>query len=468
MFYYERDTIAAVSTAMGSGGIGIIRISGDNAVEIADSIFQGKNTVCAMADHTIAYGKIVDVLNDDIIDEVMITKLLAPATYTREDVIEINCHGNMVSQRKILDLIYKYGARPAHPGEFTKRAFLNGRIDLTQAEAVIDLINSKTEMGHKAAVEQLSGRISKYLNNIIDRLLTILARIEVTVDYPEHDDEIAESVIARDEIMSIILKLEQVLESYNTGRLIKAGIKTAIVGKPNVGKSTLLNELSGYQRAIVTDIPGTTRDIIEEDITIDGILLKLIDTAGIRNTDDVVERIGVERARDSLKNADLIIYVISLSEKEPVDKELMWEIKGRKAIIVLNKEDLVSKDMIDEVRTNIIEYMKEDISNIKIVKTALTCEKGLEYIKDTISELFISGKIVANDEPIITAQRHALLIEQAMRSLKDGIYSLESQMPLDMISVDIRNAADCLGEITGISIKEDLTDRIFSSFCLGK
>lgn len=462
----SKDTIAAISTAQGTGGIGIIRISGKNAVGTADGIFHGKTSVKDMDSHTIQYGKIKDTKTGEIIDEVMLTKMSAPATYTREDVIEINCHGNILIQRRILSLIYENGARPAEPGEFTKRAFLNGRIDLTQAEAVMDLINSKTEKSREAAVLQLSGKISGYINNIIEKLLNIMARIEVTVDYPEHDDEADTAVIAETELKEIYSDLSSAIESYDTGRLLKTGIQTTIVGKPNSGKSTLLNELAGYDRAIVTDIPGTTRDIVEENINIDGILLNLKDTAGIRRSEDVVEQIGIKLAMENIKTSDLVIYVISLSEEDPVDIHILEEIKDKKAIIFLNKEDLAKEGEADNIKEILKGYSLGE--NIKIVVSSLKREKGAEEIKKAIKDMFFSGNISQNDQLIITAERHVDLIKQSQNAISDGIDSLLGGMPLDMLSVDIRNAAEYLGEIVGMSISENLIDKIFSSFCIGK
>ncbi len=462
----SKDTIAAISTAQGTGGIGIIRISGKNAVGTADGIFHGKTSVKDMDSHTIQYGKIKDTKTGEIIDEVMLTKMSAPATYTREDVIEINCHGNILIQRRILSLIYENGARPAEPGEFTKRAFLNGRIDLTQAEAVMDLINSKTEKSREAAVLQLSGKISGYINNIIEKLLNIMARIEVTVDYPEHDDEADTAVIAETELKEIYSDLSSAIESYDTGRLLKTGIQTTIVGKPNSGKSTLLNELAGYDRAIVTDIPGTTRDIVEENINIDGILLNLKDTAGIRRSEDVVEQIGIKLAMENIKTSDLVIYVISLSEEDPVDIHILEEIKDKKAIIFLNKEDLAKDGEADNIKEILKGYSLGE--NIKIVVSSLKREKGAEEIKKAIKDMFFSGNLSQNDQLIITAERHVNLIKQSQNAISDGIDSLLGGMPLDMLSVDIRNAAEYLGEIVGMSISENLIDKIFSSFCIGK
>jgi len=468
---YTEDTIAAVSTPLGTGGIGIIRISGKNAVSVADGIFHAGKSVNEMPSHTIQYGKIKDS-DGETIDEVMLTKMVAPSTYTKEDVIEINCHGNIISQQRILKLILINGARAAEPGEFTKRAFLNGRIDLAQAEAVIDVINSNSEKSHKAALSQLSGNISGHLKNIIDNLLNILARIEVTVDYPEHDDEYATEVIAREELNRIITELDSLIESYNSGKIIKSGIDTVIVGKPNVGKSTLLNALTGYQRAIVTDIPGTTRDIIEEQINIDGILLNVKDTAGIRYTDDIVEQIGVEKAKESLKNADLIVYVVSF-EDSFTENEIFNEIENKKIILIFNKKDLVSKEEISESINKFKEMYTGNADDIILFSTALgkdekSCTEGIERTKSAIKTLFNTGNISCNNEIIITSQRHQSLINKSKENLESAIGALDTGLPLDMISVDLKYATEYLGEITGMNISDDLIDKIFSTFCLGK
>lgn len=464
---YEQDTIAAIATAQGLGGIGIIRISGKDAVGVTDGIFHAKTPVRDMKSHTIQYGKIVDSKTGTVLDEVMLTKMLAPSTYTREDVIEINCHGSVVAQQEILSLLYKKGARPAEPGEFTKRAFLNGRIDLTQAEAVMDIIAAKTRQSHDAALSQLSGHISKYLNELIDRLLTVIARVEVTVDYPEHDDEHPTSVIATEELTDIYNQLDKALRSYRTGRLLKKGIQTAIVGRPNVGKSTLLNTLAGYDRAIVTDIPGTTRDIIEEEINVDGVLLNVMDTAGIRQTADVVEQIGVERAINSVKDADLVLYVLSLAEDAPVDEGLLDALKTKKVIVILNKEDLASETKKEEVKAQLLQHGLQQ-ENCQVITTSLKEETGVAEIKQAVKDLFFRGKLETNSEILITAERHAHLMTQSMESLQSALDAMNMGMPLDMISIDIRNAAEYLGEIMGTNISEDLVDRVFSTFCLGK
>ncbi len=464
---YEQDTIAAIATAQGLGGIGIIRISGKDAVGVTDGIFHAKTPVRDMKSHTIQYGKIVDSKTGKVLDEVMLSKMLAPATYTREDVVEINCHGSVVAQQEVLSLLYRCGARPAQPGEFTKRAFLNGRIDLTQAEAVMDIIAAKTKQSHDAALSQLSGQISAYLNGIIDRLLTVMARVEVTVDYPEHDDELPTGVIAQEELSSIYKALEQALQSYRTGRLLKKGIQTAIIGRPNVGKSTLLNALAGFDRAIVTDIPGTTRDIITEEINVDGILLNVMDTAGIRQTADVVEQMGVQRAKDSVKDADLVLYVLSLAEENPVDADLLEVLQTKKVIVILNKEDLASLEKKKAVSEQLLSQglLPE---HCQVIGTSLKEQLGVADIKEAVKKLFFQGKLENNSEILITAERHAHLMQQSMESLQSALDALQMGMPLDMISIDIRNTAEYLGEIMGTSISEDLVDRIFSTFCLGK
>lgn len=463
---YENDTISAISTPPGIGGIGIIRISGERAVEIADSIFHGKDSVLDMKDHSIKYGKIKDPTSSETIDEVMLSKMLAPNTYTREDIIEINCHGGQVALRKVLSLVLSQGARAAEPGEFTKRAFLNGRIDLSQAEAVIDVINSKTSQEHNAAISQLEGKLSNKLNGIIDSLLNVLASIEVTVDYPEHDDEFKTGQLALSDLTNIISELNKVEESFEHGRIIRNGVKTVIAGKPNAGKSTLLNELSGYERAIVTDIPGTTRDIIEEEISINGVRFIITDTAGIRSTSDVVEGFGVDRAKRAIEKGDLIIFLIDLANVDSKDIELLKLVKDKKTIILLNKTDLVTDQEVESTKSKILEILPSD--NYKIISSSLINGKDVDVLRSAIIELLDLGSINQNSEVLITHERHKALIVKARKSLEAACESLNTDIPLDMISIDIRDSADYIGEITGTSVSEDLVDKIFSTFCVGK
>lgn len=455
---FESDTIAAISTPHGTGGIGIIRISGDEAFNIAARIFKSKNKFQDIKSHTINYGKIVDPSSGETIDEVLLSKMEKPNTFTREDVVEINCHGGIVVLKRVLELVIAEGARLAEPGEFTKRAFLNGRIDLSQAEAVIDLINSKTAESSKAAVMQLEGRLSEKLSNIRRSLIQLIASIEVTVDYPEHDIEEITAQQVNNELGGIISKLEELAKSFERGKVIREGISAVIVGRPNVGKSSLLNELSGKNRAIVTDIPGTTRDIIEEYVNINGIPMRILDTAGIRETKDVVEKIGVDRAQREIENADLVIMMLDArTGMEESDAAIYNKVKDKKNIIILNKVDLV-----DEVNEDSLP------EGVNIVKMSLKNGIGIDKLEDEITNLFFKGEIVSNDEVLLTNVRHKHLIDMAIRSIKDARNAYENAMPIDMMTIDIKNAAEYIGQITGESVSEDVVHEIFSRFCLGK
>lgn len=455
---YSEDTIAAVSTPYGTGGIGIIRVSGEKAFEIASRIFSGKKAFSDIKSHTINYGKIVDPSSGATIDEVLVSKMKMPNTFTREDMVEINCHGGLIVLKRILELVLKEGARPAEPGEFTKRAFLNGRIDLSQAEAVIDIINSKTNESSRAAVSQLEGKLSGRIKAIRNSLIELIAHIEVTVDYPEHDIEEITGENVYNDLQEIHNKLENVIKGYEKGRIIREGLNAVIVGRPNVGKSSLLNELSGKTRAIVTDIPGTTRDIIEEYINVNGIPVRIIDTAGIRETSDVVEKMGVERAHSEIEHADLVIMMIDASEGlTDEDKAILERIKDRKAVILLNKIDLAEK--IDESRLP---------RGLSVIKTSVKESVGMEELEKKITELFVKGEVNLNNEILVTNVRHKSLIDRAMENIKGAISAYESGMPLDCMTIDIKGAAENLGEITGESVSEDVIHQIFSRFCIGK
>lgn len=460
---YKEDTIAAISTPHGTGGVGIIRISGDKSFEIAQKIFVGRKDFSLIKSHTINYGKIVNPKNGITVDEVLVSKMKKPNTFTKEDVVEINCHGGLVVLKSILELCIDQGARIAEPGEFTKRAFLNGRLDLSQAEAVIDLINSKTNESSKAAVSQLEGKLSKKLKEARSKLIELLAHIEVTVDYPEHDIEEITGQMIYKEIGEVKEKLIDIVKGFEKGRIIREGIDAVIIGRPNVGKSSLLNELSGKNRAIVTDIPGTTRDIIEEYINISGIPVRIIDTAGIRETEDVVERIGVEKTHKAIDDADLIIMMIDVKRGMDEDEEdinILNKLVDKKLIILLNKIDLVDKDEISHIE-NLLEGKK-------YIKTSLKEDIGLKELGDAITELFVKGEVNLKEEVLLTNVRHKNLIDKAMSSIDDAMNAHESAMPLDLITIDIINAADYLGQITGESVSEDVMHEIFSRFCLGK
>lgn len=458
---YNQDTIAAISTPHGNGGIGIIRISGEKAFDIAAEIFVGRKKFDEIKTHTINYGKIIDNTSGDVLDEVLVSKMKKPNTFTREDVVEINCHGGTVVLKNILELILKKGARLAEPGEFTKRAFLNGRLDLSQAEAVIDLINAKTSESSKAAMDQLEGKLSVKLKEARSKLIEILAHIEVTVDYPEHDIEEITGEKVYSEIKVIREKLSNIIEGFEKGRIIREGINAVIVGRPNVGKSSLLNELTGKSRAIVTDIPGTTRDIIEDYINLNGVPVRIIDTAGIRETEDLVEKIGVEKTHKEVESADLIIMMVDAYQGiEKEDLEILDRVKGKKVILLLNKIDIVDEDKITEIENK--------LEDKKIIRMSIKDEIGLDKLADAVVELFVKGEVNLNNEVLITNIRHKNLIDKSIESIDYAINAYESGMPLDMITIDIVNSAQYLGEITGESVSEDVMNEIFSRFCLGK
>ncbi|NLC67654.1 MAG: tRNA uridine-5-carboxymethylaminomethyl(34) synthesis GTPase MnmE [Clostridiaceae bacterium] len=497
------DTIAAVSTPYGSGGIGIVRISGDKAFEIAEKIFKGKRSVKEMKSHTINYGKIIDDLDGSVLDEVLLTKMEKPNTFTREDVVEINCHGGIIVLKKVLELVTRHGARLAGPGEFTKRAFLNGRIDLAQAEAVIDIINAKTALSSKAALAQLEGALSEKIKEIRDELVELVAHVESTLDFPEEDfDKITgESLYkgmekAREELSGLLSK-------FDKGKVIMEGVNAVIIGRPNVGKSSLLNRLTGRNRAIVTDIPGTTRDTIEEYINMGGIPLNIIDTAGIRETSDLVEKIGAEKTMKAIESADLVIMMIDTGEGfTPADAAILQLIGEKKKIIMLNKIDLVEKqedlkganpnsrglnglrdsrlegnELIDNKLSELIDGKIKGNGELKgmiqgagiaVIKSSMKDGRGMEELEKEISRLFMEGEIEAGIEGIMTNVRHASLVEKALNSVNDAISAYHANITLDCIAIDIRNAVNYLGEITGENISDEILERIFSRFCIGK
>ncbi len=457
------DTIAAIATAPGEAGIGIVRISGEKSMEIIDKIFISKKNkkLSLYEPRRITYGYIIDPDDGEKIDEVLVSYMKAPGTYTREDVVEINCHGGMISVKKILELVLRSGARMADPGEFTKRAFLNGRIDLAQAEAIMDLIGAKTEKGFDVALDQLEGSLSKQVSDIREKLLQMLAHIEVSIDFAEEDiDEVTLDALLKDSI-KIKDNIQKLLDTSHTGKIIRDGLSTVIVGKPNVGKSSLLNALVRESRAIVTDVPGTTRDTIEEHFSIKGIPLRLIDTAGIRETDDAVEKIGVERSKKLFNLADLIIVVLDASDGlTEEDLEIIDLIGSKRAIIIINKTDLPQKLSVDEVR--------EIVKDKDIIETSILENIGIEKIEDALVDMVYQGEVKAKDSLMVTNVRHKNALEKALGSIKDGIEATKKQMPLDFIEVDIRDAWDALGRITGDTAGEDLLDHIFENFCIGK
>ena len=462
----KTDTIAAISTAMTNSGIGIIRISGDEAISIANKIVVFKNNHKKLVDvksHTINYGFIYD--GNDFIDEVMVSVMKAPNSYTTEDTVEINCHGGIMVMNTILEVVIKNGARLAEPGEFTKRAFLNGRIDLTKAEAVMDVINSKNVYAMKSSAKQLKGEIYNIIKGLRDDIIYEIAFIESALDDPEHIslDGYPEKLSVK--VNDLILKIDSLLKKYDNGKIIKEGINTVIVGKPNVGKSSLLNLLAGEEKAIVTDIAGTTRDILEESVRMHDILLNIIDTAGIRNTEDVVEKIGVDKAKKYANDADLVIFVVDSSVPlEKTDKEIIELIQDKKVIVLLNKSDLetvVSEDTIKEIWNN-------EENNFSIIKTSTKENLGMDVLEHTVKEMFFKGDISFNDEIFITSLRHKEALSDAYNALKMVLRSLEDEMPEDFYSIDLMSAYASLGFIIGEEVGEDLVNEIFAKFCMGK
>lgn len=458
---HSMDTIAAIATAMSNSGIGIVRISGENAINIADKIYRSKDQkkrLREVSSHTVHYGFIVD--GEEVIDEVMVIVMKAPNTYTREDTVEIDCHGGILVVKSVLETVIKYGARCAEPGEFTKRAFLNGRIDLSQAEAVIDVINSKSEFALKNSVSQLNGAVYKRIKDIRDIIIYNIAFIESALDDPEHIS-IEGYSNKLDSICDDLLRtLEKLIVSADKGKILKEGINTVIVGKPNAGKSSLLNSLVGEEKAIVTNIAGTTRDIIEESINLGGINLNIIDTAGIRDTSDTVEQIGVERAKKYANSADLIIYVVdSSTELDSNDESILELLRDKKAIILLNKTDLLAKTTSD--------ILKEKTDSI-IIPVSVKEEKGLDALENTIKDMFISGDIEFNDEIYITNVRQKALIKEAYESISLVKKSINDNMPEDFYSIDLTSAYEALGMVIGEAVEDDLVNEIFSKFCMGK
>ncbi len=452
------DTIAAISTPVGEGGVGIVRISGKDAFLIAQKIFKGpKKKDWLKESHKLYYGKIVDPETKKSIDEVLISIMKAPTTYTKEDVVEINCHGGYIPLKETLRVVLSAGARMAEPGEFTKRAFINGRIDLSQAESVIDIIRSKTEASLRMAMSQLEGHLSEKISDIQNNVLGMLANIEAVIDFPDEDIEEKTFDEMFETAEDIKDKLNELLELAETGRIFREGVKTVIVGRPNVGKSSLLNALLGQERAIVTDIPGTTRDVIEETINIKGIPLVLVDTAGLRETGDLVEKIGVKKTWELVNQADLILFITDAQNPfNEVDKSIIKEIKPSKTIIVINKIDL-NKD-VQEPK----EY------NMPIVKISALSRLGIYDLENLIEKFVTGGKINSPDSMVVSRARHQNSLIRARKNIEEFISALSSGIPLDLLSIDIRNAWEALGEITGSTVTEDLLDRIFSDFCIGK
>lgn len=456
------DTIGAISTSIGEGGIAIVRISGDKAKDVVEKIFQAKNgqSIKDMKSYTMKYGYIIDE-NNNHIDEVIVSFMKGPRSFTAEDTIEINCHGGVVATNKVLEQVIKQGVRIAEPGEFTKRAFLNGRLDLTQAEAVIDLIKAKTDKSFEASLGQLEGTLSRKIKEIRNILLEMIAHIEVSIDFPDEDVEEMTYDDLKKNGNIVKEEIEKLLLTADRGKILRDGLNTVILGKPNVGKSSLLNTILGENRAIVTDIPGTTRDIIEEYVNIDGIPLKIIDTAGIRNTEDLVEQIGVDKAKETVEKADLIIAVFDASrELSEEDYQIIKLIKGKKSIILLNKTDLMPKYDMD--------HLKSLLDNKEIITTSITSGIGIDSLEDSIKSLFFAGDIEIKSDAIITNMRHKNQLIRALENIVQGIEDLNENVPIDCIEVDLKNCWENLGEISGDTIGEDILDKIFSEFCIGK
>ena len=458
----KSETIAAISTPMSDGGIGIIRISGEDAFVVADRIYQSKSRNKKLSDqpsHTIHYGYIYD--DGIVIDEVLIMLMRAPRSFTAEDTVEINCHGGIVAMRKVLETVIKNGARPAEPGEFTKRAFLNGRMDLSQAEAVLDVIQAKNEYALKSSVSQLKGAVHRVVCELRKEILYHIAFIESALDDPEHISLEGYPESLKSENEGWIYSIQRLIDSAEDGRVMSEGIKTVIVGKPNVGKSSLLNLLVGEERAIVTDIAGTTRDVLQESVNMKGITLNIADTAGIRDTEDAVERIGVDKAKESAKDADLVIYVtdasVSLDEN---DEEIINMLKGQKAVGLLNKTDL------DTVLSE--EILKEKIPGKEIIPISAKESKGIDLLEETLKNMFFEGKLSFNDEVYITNMRHKAALIDACESLRQVESSLAMQMPEDFYSIDLMAAYESLGSIIGEQVGEALVDAIFGKSCMGK
>lgn len=455
------NTIAAISTAVGEAGIGIVRISGKDAIDIGNSVFRGINTkqLNVGDNRKLIYGHIVD--GEEIVDEVLITYMKEPFTYTRENMVEVYCHGGIIPVRKVLELLLRSGARLAEPGEFTKRAFLNGRLDLSQAEAVMDIIESKTDKSYEVSLKQLEGSLSHKVRDIGNLLLAMIAHVEVSIDFPDHEvDEITYEEMTRDAKI-VKEEIKRLLSTADRGKILRDGLNTIILGKPNVGKSSLLNAILRENRAIVTDIPGTTRDIIEEFINIDGIPLKIVDTAGIRDTEDIVEKLGVDRAKETVEMADLIIAVFDASrELSQEDYSIIELIKDKKTIALLNKSDL--KTVYDE------DYLKKLLNGKHVIPSSMTTGIGVDILENSIKDMFYSGQIEIDSGIIVNNMRHKNQLELALKNITSALEDIEALVPLDCIEVDLRNCWENLGEITGDSVAEDIIDKIFAEFCLGK
>lgn len=458
------DTIAAISTPMGEGAIAIVRLSGDEAIDIADSIYRSPSgkKLAEEQSHTIHYGHLVDPSTDEVVEEVMVSLMMAPKTFTRENVVEINCHGGVVAVNRVLNLVLKEGARLAEPGEFSKRAFLNGRIDLSQAEAVMDLIRAKTDKAMNVALNQMEGKLSRLIGDLRQALLETLAQVEVNIDYPEYDDVEEVTIPLMIEKGTWVKEaIEKLLRTSSQGKILREGLSTVIVGRPNVGKSSLLNSLVQENKAIVTEIAGTTRDIIEEYVNVRGVPLRLVDTAGIRETEDIVERIGVERSRQVLKEADLILLVINGSEELSIeDRRLFEAVEGMDIIVVINKTDLPQKIDMQEIT---------DLADRgQVVTTSILNEEGIDELEESIAKLFFEGNLESGDLTYVSNARHIALLHKAHKTIEDAVSAAEASIPIDMIQIDVTRTWELLGEIVGDTVQDSLINELFSQFCLGK
>ena len=456
------DTITSISTPMGEGAIGIVRLSGPQAIEIGDILYKGKKKLSEVETHTINYGHIIDPETNETVEEVMVSVLRAPKTFTREDIIEINCHGGILTINRILELTMTYGARTAEPGEYTKRAFLNGRIDLSQAEAVMDFIRSKTDRASKVAMNQIEGRLSDLIKKQRQSILEILAQVEVNIDYPEYDDvEDATTDFLLEQSKRIKEEINRLLETGAQGKIMREGLSTVIVGRPNVGKSSMLNNLIQDNKAIVTEVAGTTRDVLEEYVNVRGVPLRLVDTAGIRDTEDIVEKIGVERSRKALSEADLILFVLNNNEPLTEDDQTLFEvIKNEDVIVIINKTDLEQRLDVSELR--------EMIGDMPLIQTSMLKQEGIDELEIQIKDLFFGGEVQNQDMTYVSNSRHISLLKQARQSIQDAIDAAESGIPMDMVQIDLTRTWEILGEIIGESASDELIDQLFSQFCLGK
>lgn len=455
------DTIAAIATALGEGSIAVVRVSGPEAIDTVAKVFRSKTDLKEAPTHTVHYGWIADPRSNNVLDEVLVTVMRGPRSFTAEDVVEVSTHGGIVAVKSVLELILRSGARMAEPGEFTKRAFLNGRIDLAQAEAVIDLIRSKSDRAFQVAQKQAGGALSKLIVPMRQQLIELLAHVEVNIDYPDDDIEEVTTSHIRNNCSELLVRVGELLKRADEGKILREGIVTVIVGRPNAGKSSLLNALARDNKAIVTDIAGTTRDIVEESVSISGIPLRLLDTAGIRETSDVVERIGVERSRNAIEEADLILLV--LNNHEPLHEDelkLLKQMKDRPTIVVVNKMDLPSQLELAEIEAD---YARE-----RIVQLSAKEGSGIEALEEAVSKLFFSGVVESGDLTYVSNARHIALLHQTRQSLEDAISATYEGVPIDLIQIDIAAAWESLGGILGDAAGDSLLDQIFSQFCLGK